>query len=77
MGIGFGAMAQQHVQAIQLCQMKGDVCNAWKSIVVHTDEACKRMRPHKSERMSLIFGIELQGQVHAKLPLGGPFRSDV
>ena len=48
--------------------MKGDVRDARETRVVHTDEACKRMRPHKSERMCLIFGIELLWQVHA-MPL--------
>jgi hypothetical protein len=52
--------------AILLRQMKGDVRDKWESIVVHTDEACKRMRSHQSERMGLIFGFELRGQVHAK-----------
>ena len=51
--------------AIGLHQMKGDVCYGWKTIVIHTDEACKWIRPHESERMGLIFGFELQGQVHA------------
>ncbi len=52
--------------AIGLRQMKGDVCDGWKTIIVHTDEVCKRMRPHESERMGLIFGFELRRQVHAK-----------
>jgi hypothetical protein len=77
MRVGFGAMAQQHVLAIGLCQMKGSVRDGWKTIVVHTDEVCKRMRSHESERMCLIFGFELRGQVHAKLPRGGLFKNDV
>ena len=66
MWVGFCAVAQQHMLAIWMRQMKGDVCDNWKPIVIHTDEACERMCPHESERMSLIFGIELRGQVHAK-----------
>lgn len=76
MRVGFGAMTQQHVLTVVLRQMKRNVCDGWKPNVVHTDEAGKRMRPHKSERMDLIFGIELRWQVHAKLPRGGPFRND-
>ena len=67
MWIRFGAVTEQHALAIYLCQIKGDVCDAWKTIVVHTDEIRKRMRPHESERMCLIFGFELRGQIHAKL----------
>ncbi len=66
MRVGSGAVTKQHVLTIHLCQMKGDVCDAWKAIVVHTDEVCKWMRPHESERMGLIFGFELRGQIHAK-----------
>jgi hypothetical protein len=66
LGIGFGTVAQQDMLAINFAQMKGDVCDGWKTIVIHTDEVCKRMRSHESERMSLIFGFELRGQVHAK-----------
>ena len=59
-------MAQQHMLAIWLRQMKRNVCDNWKPIVIHTDEASKWMCPHECERMGLIFGIELRGQVHAK-----------
>ena len=65
MRIGFGAMALQHMLAIVMRQMQGKVCDDWKPFVIHTDEACQRMRPHQRERMGLIFGFELQGQLHA------------
>ena len=52
---------------IYLRQMKWEVCDTRKTRIVHTDEACKRMCPHESERMCLIFGFELRGQIHAKL----------
>ena len=52
--------------AIFLHQMKREMCDKRETGVVDTDEARKWMRPHQSERMGLIFGIELRGQVHAK-----------
>jgi hypothetical protein len=58
-------MAEQNVLATNIRQVKREMCNKRKTIVVHTDEACKRVRPHKSKRMGIIFGIELRGQVHA------------
>jgi hypothetical protein len=66
MRVGFGAVAQQRMLTIYLSQMQGDVCDSWKTCVIHTDEVCKRMRSHQSERVCLIFGLELRGQVHAK-----------
>ena len=62
---------------VLLRQMKGNVRDNWKPIVIRTDQACQRMRTHQSERMNLIFGIELCRQVHAKLPQIGSVKNDV
>jgi hypothetical protein len=68
-------MAKQHVLTLNLRQMKWEMCDKRESNVIHTDEVGKWIRPHKSERMSLIFGFELRRQVHAKKPSCGPLKT--
>jgi hypothetical protein len=64
MRVGFGTVAEQDMLAIAVCQVKWQVGDKRETLVIHTGEACKWIRPHKSERMDFIFGIELRGQIH-------------